>query len=188
MSESPNRLQALPHSNGDFQPPMTKGPQEKTPSPLSFSTEQLEHWKDEIAKWWGAEKLRYDHKRIAALFQQWFRVSKKEAVKMEFNSREEPEKFIEHFLDRIIAAFEKKLHKKPLTRLDIDLSFQTGIRHRPVQGQSTSTTFLVTLVLWEKCITRWTMQMVFQRFISHPFGSIRTFPAVCRVTSGTPPA
>lgn len=62
-----------------------------------FSTEQLEQWKDQIAEWWGKEKLRYDHKRTVELFRNWFGVSKKEAIEMEFNSREDPEKFIEHF-------------------------------------------------------------------------------------------
>src|SRR5690606_27386272 len=90
-----------------------------------FTTDQLEQWKDEVAEWWGAEKVRYDHKRTVQLFQQWFRCSKKEAIQWEFNSREEPEKFIERFLDNIIAEFGRKLLKKPVARLEgVTLSFQ----------------------------------------------------------------
>ena len=164
------------------QPQMTDGPQEETPSPLSFSTEQLEQWKDEVAEWWGAEKVRYDHKKTVSLFQQWFGVGKKEAVKMEFNSREEPQKFIEHFLEQIIADFKEKLHEKPLARIDIELSFQTGAQatvlfqghefKHDVPGHAA----LVGKVHYQDG----TMQSVFQRFISHPFWQYS------HISSGTP--
>lgn len=45
-----------------------------------FTDDQLEQWKDEVAQWWGQEKLRYDHKRTVELFRKWFGISKKEAA------------------------------------------------------------------------------------------------------------
>lgn len=78
--------------------PVTSDNPETTMKTDLYTTEQLEQWKDQVARWWGAEHLRYDHKKTALLFQQWFGVSKQQAVEMEFNSRDEPERFIEEFL------------------------------------------------------------------------------------------
>lgn len=137
-----------------------------------FPTEQLEQWKDEVAAWWGKEKLRYDIKRTMSLFQQWFGTSKQEAIELEFKSREEPDKFMEYFLDSIIERYRDKLHDKPIARLEnVTLSFQEGAfatvlfqgknyRH-DVPGHAG----IVGQVYYQDG----TRQTVFQRFISHPF-------------------
>lgn len=192
MSESLNRLQSVPTSNGAALLSLTEESGESPDSsPLSFSTEQLEHWKDEIAEWWGVEKVRYDHKKTVALFQQWFGVGKKEAVRMEFNSRDKPEQFIEDFLDHVIAVFKSKLHKKrALARIDIDLSFQTGA-HATVlfQGQEYKHDVpghagLVGKVHYQDG----TVQSVFQRFISHPFWQYSHISSGTPNEKATPPA
>ena len=146
--------------------------QESDASPLPFSTDQLEKWKDEVAAWWGVEHLRYDHKKTVSLFQQWFGVKKKEAVAMEFNSRDDPDKFIEYFLGRIITVFEGKLHDKPVARLaNVNLSFQTGadatvlFRGQEYRHDVPGHAGIVGRVHYQDGTT----QTLFQRFISHPF-------------------
>lgn len=141
-------------------------------SPHLFSTEQLEVWKDQVAGWWGKERLRYDHKRTVSLFQQWFDVSKEEAIQLEFNSRDEPEKFVEHFLNQIIADFENKLHDRPIAALEcVHLSFQLGAEATVLFHGQTFThdvpghAGIVGRVHYEDGST----QKIFQRFISHPF-------------------
>jgi len=139
-----------------------------------FSTEQLEQWKDEIAAWWGKEKLRYDHKRIVELFRNWFKVSKDEAIEMEFNSREDPEKFIEQFLDSLVTDFKKKLHKRQVVRIDVKMSFQFGAfattefpagSGREYQHDVPGHAGIVGQVYYRDG----SKQTMFQRFISHPF-------------------
>ena len=141
-------------------------------SPVPFSTEQLEQWKDEVAEWWGAERLRYDHKQTVSLFQQWFKVSKEKAVQMEFFSRDDADTFIEKFLNWIIADFKKKLHDIPIARLErIKLSFQSGAEATVLfQGQEYKHDVpghagIVGQVHYQDG----TRQTIFQRFISHPF-------------------
>jgi hypothetical protein len=140
-----------------------------------FSTEQLEQWKDQIAEWWGKEKLRYDQKRTVELFRNWFRVSKKEAITMEFNSREDPEKFIEHFLNSLVIDFKAKFHTdKRVGRLDVKMSFQYGAfattefpagSGREFQHDVPGHAGIVGQVFYRDG----SKQTVFQRFISHPF-------------------
>jgi hypothetical protein len=140
-----------------------------------ISTEQLEQWKDELAAWWDVETLRYDHKKMVVMFRNCFGVSKKEAIQMEFNSREEPEKFIEQFLNLIVVNFRSKFHKKKrVARLDVEMSFQHGafaeiefpagtgqIHKHDVDGH----VGIVGTVFYKDGTT----QTVFQRFVSHPF-------------------
>lgn len=140
-----------------------------------FSSEQLERWKDELAAWWGKENLRYDHKKMVVLFRNWFGVSKKEAIQMEFNSREEPEKFIEQFLNLIVIDFKNKFHsKKRVSRFDVEMSFQYGafaaiefpvgsgqVHKHDVDGH----VGIVGKVFYKDGTT----QTIFQRFVSHPF-------------------
>ena len=140
-----------------------------------FSTEQLEQWKDEIAAWWGKESLRYDHKRMVELFRKWLDVSKKEAIAMEFNSREEPEYFIEILLNWLVTDFKRKFHKsKQVSKLNVRMSFQHGafatiefpagsgeIHTHDVDGHAG----IVGTVFYKDGTT----QTVFQRFVSHPF-------------------
>ncbi len=139
-----------------------------------FSTEQLEQWKDELAEWWGKERLRYDHKRTVELIRKWLDVSKKEAIAMEFNSREEPEKFIEYFLNSLVTDFKDKLHDKTVSRLEVRMSFQFGafattefpagsgeVQTYDVDGHAG----IVGTVYYKDG----TKQTVFQRLISHPF-------------------
>jgi hypothetical protein len=154
------------------QPPIMAASQDGATSPPPFSTEQLEQWKDEVAEWWGAERIRYDHKQTVSLFRQWFRVSKKEAVEMEFNSRDEPERFIEYFLNSIIADFKKKLHDIPIARIEsIKLSFQSGaeatvlFQGRKHKHHVPGHAGIVGQVHYQDG----TRQTIFQRFVSHPF-------------------
>jgi len=151
-----------------------------------FTTDQLEQWKDEVAEWWGAERLRYDHKRTVQLFQQWFRCSKKEAIQWEFNSREEPEKFIEHFLDNIIAEFGRKLLKKPVARLvGVTLSFQDGAQ-AVVEFQGTQYEHDVpghAALIGQVHYRDGSRQTIFQRFISHPFWQCSHQTSTAKVAS-----
>lgn len=140
-----------------------------------FTTAQLEQWKDELAAWWDVETVRYDHKKVVELFRKWLGVSKKEAIQMEFNSREEPEKFIEQFLNLIVVNFRSKFHKKKrVARLDVEMSFQHGafaaiefpagsgeIQNHDVDGH----VGIVGTVFYKDGTT----QTVYQRFITHPF-------------------
>jgi len=140
-----------------------------------ISTEQLEQWKDELAAWWGKEKLRYDHKKMVVLFSKWLGVSKKEAIQMEYNSREEPDKFLEKFLNLLVLVFKNKFHKKKrVARVDVEMSFQHGafaeiefpagsgqIHNHDVNGH----VGIVGTVFYKDGTT----QTVFQRFIPHPF-------------------
>jgi hypothetical protein len=140
-----------------------------------FSTEQLEQWKDQIAEWWGKEKLRYDHKRTVELFRKWFGVSKKEAVEMEFNSRDDPEKFIEHFLDSLVSDFNAKLHEdKAVARLDVKMSFQYGAFATTEFPAGSGQEFQHDVpghagIVGQVYYRNDSKQTVFQRFISHPF-------------------
>lgn len=140
-----------------------------------FSDDQLEKWKDEVAHWWGKEKLRYDQKRTAELFRNWLGVSKKEAIEMEFNSREDQDKFIEQFLNWLVIEFRAKLHKeKIVASMDVKMSFQHGafaVTEFPAgSGNKTQHDVpghagFVGQVTYQDGST----QPVFQRFISHPF-------------------
>jgi hypothetical protein len=140
-----------------------------------FSTEQLEDWKDQIAEWWGREKLRYDHKQVVELFQRWFGVTKNEAIEMEYNSREESEKFIEHFRNSLVSAFKAKLHERlRVARLDVSMAFQDGAfattefpagSGREFQHDVPGHAGIVGQVYYRDG----SIQTVFQRFISHPF-------------------
>jgi hypothetical protein len=140
-----------------------------------FSSEQLEQWKDQIAEWWGKEKLRYDHKRTVELFRNWFNVSKKEAVQMEFNSREDPEKFIEHFLNSLVIDFKAKLHKKRrVVRLDVKMSFQYGAFATTEFPAGSGREFRHDIpghagIVGQVFYREGSKQTVFQRYISHPF-------------------
>jgi hypothetical protein len=140
-----------------------------------FSSEQLEQWKDELATWWGKETLRYDHKKTVEFFRDWFGVTKKEAIQMEFNSREKPKMFIGLLLDLIVSEFERKLHSgKQVSRIDVLMSFQHGafaamefpigsgkVHKHDVDGH----VGIVGTVHYEDG----TRQTIFQRFVSHPF-------------------
>lgn len=140
-----------------------------------FATKELEQWKDELAAWWGHERLRYDHKKVVVMFRKCFGVSKKEAIQMEFNSREDPAKFIEQFLNFIVIDFKSKLDKISLiSRLDVKMTCQQGafaaiefpagsgqVHEHDVDGH----VGIVGKVFYEDETT----QTVFQRFISHPF-------------------
>lgn len=140
-----------------------------------FRTEQLEQWKDQIAAWWGKEKLRYDQKRTVELFRNWFGVSKKQAIAMEFNSREDPEKFIEHFLNSLVKDFKAKFRKrKKVARIDVKMSFQYGAfattefpagSGQEVEHDVPGHAGIVGQVYYADG----SRQTVFQRFISHPF-------------------
>jgi hypothetical protein len=140
-----------------------------------FPTEQLEQWKDQVAAWWGKKKLRYDHKRTVELFRNWFKVSKEEAVEMEFNSREDPEKFIEQFLNSLVIDFRRKLNKnEQVVRLDVKMSFQYGAfattefpagSGREFQHDVPGHAGIVGQVYYRDGVK----QTVFQRFITHPF-------------------
>jgi len=140
-----------------------------------FSTEQLENWKDQIAEWWGKEKLRYDHKRTVELFRNWFGVSKKKAVEMEFNSREEPEKFIESFLNSLVIDFKKKLHgDKRVSRIDVKMSFQNGAFATTEFPAGSGLEFQHDVpghagIVGQVYYRDGSKQTVFQRFVSHPF-------------------
>lgn len=140
-----------------------------------FSTEQLEKWKDQIAEWWGKETLRYDHKRTVELFRKWFGVSKKEAIEMEFNSREDPEKFIEHFLNSLVSDFKAKLHEnKRVARLDVKMSFQHGAFATTEFPAGSGRKFRHDVpghagIVGQVHYRDGSKQTVFQRFISHPF-------------------
>ena len=150
----------------------------KVPIPAAkklISTQQLEQWKDQLAAWWGKERLRYDQKKMVVLFRNWLGVSKKEAIQMEFNSREEPDKFIEKFLNLLVIEFKNKFHpKKRVARVDVDMSFRHGafatmefpagsgeIHTHDVDGHAG----IVGTVFYKDGTT----QKVFQRFVSHPF-------------------
>jgi hypothetical protein len=140
-----------------------------------FSTDQLEQWKDELAVWWGQEKLRNEHKKVSEIFRRYFKVSKKEAIEMEFNSRDDPEAFIEYFLGMVIRNFRWKLEKKKvISELRVTMSCQYGafakvefpagsgeIQDFDVDGH----VGIVGRVFYEDG----TIQSIFQRFISHPF-------------------
>ena len=140
-----------------------------------FTTEQLENWKDQIAEWWGSEKLRYDHKQVVELFRKWFGVSKQDAIEMEFNSREDSDTFIEDFLYSLATNFEVKLRKgRRVARLDVSMSFQDGayattefpagsgqVIHHLVPGHAG--------IVGQVYYRDGSKQSVFQRFISHPF-------------------
>ena len=140
-----------------------------------ISTGQLEQWKDELASWWGKERLRYDQKKMVVLFRNWLGVSKKEAIQMEFNSREEPDKFMEVFLNLLVLEFMNKFHKHSrVSRVDVQMSFQHGafaeiefpagsgqIHNHDVDGH----VCIVGTVFYNYGTT----QTVFQRFISHTF-------------------
>jgi hypothetical protein len=140
-----------------------------------FTTEQLEQWKDELAAWWGKESLRYDHKKVVELFRNYFGVTKKKAIQMEYNSREEPEKFIEQFLNFVVIDFRKKLQKdKLIVRLDVKMTFQHGafaaIEFPVGSGQMQKHDVdghvgIVGKVFYKDGTT----QTIFQRFVSHPF-------------------
>ena len=140
-----------------------------------FSTEELERWKDQIAEWWGKEKLRYDHKRTVELFRNWFGVSKKEAIEMEFNSREDPEKFIEHFLNSLVNDFRAKFRlKKRVARLDVKMSFQYGAFATTEFPAGSGQEFQHDVpghagIVGQVHYRNGSKQTVFQRFISHPF-------------------
>ena len=91
---------------------------------------------------------------------------------MEFNSREEPEKFIEKVLNWIIADFKKKLHDIPIARLEnIRLSFQSGAEATVLfQGQKhkhhvPGHAGIVGQVHYKDG----RKQCIFQKFITHPF-------------------
>lgn len=140
-----------------------------------FPTEQLEEWKDQIAEWWGKEKLRYDQKRTIELFRNWFGVNKKEAIEMEFNSREDPEKFIEHTLDSLVIAFKSKFHKnKRVARLEVKMSFQYGAFATTEFPAGSGKEFQHDVpghagIVGQVYYRDGSKQTVFQRFISHPF-------------------
>jgi hypothetical protein len=140
-----------------------------------FTTEQLEDWKDQIAEWWGKEHLRYDHKQVVELFRKWFGATKEDAIEMEFNSRENSEKFIEGVLDRLVDKFEAKLRKgKRVARLDVSMSFKYGAfatTEFPV-GSGQVYRHLVpghAGIVGKVTYRDGSIQTVFQRFISHPF-------------------
>ncbi len=140
-----------------------------------FSTEQLEQWKDRIAEWWGKEKLRYDHKRTVELFRNWFDVSKKEAIEMEFNSREDPEMFIEHFLNSLVIDFKAKLRtKRRVARLEVKMSFQNGAFATTEFPAGSGRVFQHDVpghagIVGQVHYRDGSKQTVFQRFVSHPF-------------------
>lgn len=140
-----------------------------------FSTEQLEDWKDQIAEWWGRENLRYDHKQVVELFRKWFGVSKQDAIEMEFNSREDSEKFIEDFLDWLVSNFKSKLHKgSRVARLDVSMSFQDGAFATTEFPAGSGQEFKHDVpghagIVGQVYYRDGSIQTVFQRFISHPF-------------------
>ncbi len=140
-----------------------------------FSTEQLEDWKDQIAEWWGKEHLRYDHKQVVELFQKWFGVTKKDAIEMEFNSREDSEKFIEGFLNHLVNDFRAKLHERGrVARIDVSMSFQDGAFATTEFPAGSGQEFQHDVpghagIVGQVYYRDGSIQTVFQRFISHPF-------------------
>ena len=140
-----------------------------------FSVNQLEQWKDELAAWWGVERLRYDHKRTVILLKKWLKLTRKDAIAIEYSSREEPEKLIELFLNSLISELKLKFHnKKMISKLDLKISFQYGafaviefpagsgeIIEYDVNGHAG----LIGTVTY----IDGTKQKIFQRFITHPF-------------------
>jgi hypothetical protein len=140
-----------------------------------FPTDQREGWKDEIAKWWGLEKLRYEHKQMIELFRKGCGVTKEKAIEMELYSREDNEKFVESYLEIMEEKFRRKLHKaKEVARLDVNVSFQYGafattefpagsgkVYRHDVPGHAG--------IVGRVYYTDGTHDTIFQRFISHPF-------------------
>jgi hypothetical protein len=138
-------------------------------------TDQREGWKDEIAKWWGLEKLRYEHKEMIELFRKGCGVTKEKAIEMELFSREDSEKFVECYLEIVVDNFLEKLHEnQKVSRLDVAMSFQYGAFATTEFPAGSGTVYrhdvpghagIVGQVFYEDG----SVQTVFQRFISHPF-------------------
>jgi hypothetical protein len=139
---------------------------------IKFGIEELEQWKDEIAKWWNAERLRYSHKEMVDLFQKWFGITQKEAIRLEFKSRDNDEKWIEQLLEQIIDVFHEKLHvDSPIASRSLKMSFQNGAEATVLfQGQQFKHSVpghvgIVGRVSYQDGRN----QSIFQRFITHPF-------------------
>ena len=140
-----------------------------------ISTEQLEQWKDELAAWWSVESIRYDHKRVISIFKKRFGVSEKHAIQMEFNSREDSEKFIEQYLNLLVKEFKNKIGENTqVSKLDVKMSFQYGafaaIEFPAGSGQMHNHDVDGHVgIVGKVYYTNGTATTVFQKFISHPF-------------------
>ena len=93
---------------------------------VPFNEDQLEEFKDQISEWWSVESMRYDHKQMVAKFQQWAHCSKAEAVELEYKSRDDSEKMIEHILAWKLFDLKIKMQEIPIRSFDLSLSKQLG--------------------------------------------------------------
>ena len=139
---------------------------------IEFDVEQLEQWKDQVAEWWGREAERYDAKRTVQVFQQWFGINKREAVDLEYSSREDSARFVERFLNHVIYEFRKKLETDLIvSRMDVELGFKDGAVATVEHGRETFHHDLpghcgITGTVY---YTNGGHQAIFQKFVSHPF-------------------